>query len=380
MITKAGKLSDNDLIEHIKNLSPKIKQLTIYPTELCNYRCKMCHIWGDTGWARKNIEKIEKEQLDIEVLKNFIDQVVEVNPGIGVIITGGEPMLYKHFRELVTYLREKKVKIYLLTNGALIKDNIDFIIKNVTALSISIDGDKNYHDGIRGKGSFDTVCDNIELLINRKKESKKLLPFITVTSCISKYNSSSIKDLLYVLRERFTGKKVILHDHVHPLRKPRDLTLNLAPLLFTTKEKGEEYKKQMKENLNCDISDSWKGFLEESIDIDTEQLNSDLKELWEREGVDTSRYIDIKEYFNNIDNNFGRSKCFAPWFELAIRRNGDVYPCTDYADYKLGNIYTESFSEIFNGDRAEKFRSYLKKENLAVCNRCTRIFADKESY
>ena len=380
MLTKAGSLSNEKLVEHVQNLVPEIRQLTIFPSELCNYRCKMCHIWGETGWALKEPQKVIGEQLDINAIKRFVDEVLVVNKKVGVIITGGEPMLYKHFEELVKYLRSKKLTIFLLTNGSLIRDNMASIIQNVIGMNISLDGPEEFHDSIRGKGSFNNVCENIELLIKEKRKSGRMFPYINIAMSVSKYNYRSIKDFLKVLRERFKDADIILHNSKNPWAKRRDLSVSFQPLLFTTREKGSQYAAEMKEFLDCDVSTAWEGFAEDSIDIDTGALKNDLEELWRAEGIDYSEFVDLNEYFNNIENVFGRSKCLAPWHELAIRRTGDVYSCVDFPDYKLGNICESSFKDIWEGDRANKFRDLLKKRNLAVCNRCCRMFADKESF
>ncbi|MFF2888664.1 radical SAM protein [Paenibacillus sp. NPDC057967] len=380
MLTKAGSLGGTALVEHVQTLKPEIKQLTLFPSEMCNYRCSFCHIWGETGWALKEPQRAIREQLDIEVLKKFLHDVTETNKNLSVIVTGGEPMLYKHFTELVEYLRSRKANIYLLTNGSLIKKQVQFIMENIVAMNISIDGPEEFHDSIRGKGSFKTICENIDALIEEKRRRKKMFPFINITMVLSKYNYHSIKDFLGALRERFKDANVVLHDSKNPWLKRRDLSVNFAPLLFTTQERGLAYAEQMKEHLNCDVSAGWQGFVEEDIGIDTLALKKDLEEIWESEGVDTSSFVDIHEYFTDIDNVFGRTKCVAPWHEMVIRRTGEVYPCVDLPDYKYGNIYENTFQEMWEGERATSFREYLKTTNLMMCNRCTRMFADKESF
>jgi|GEM_PF-1486215 len=380
MWTNAGALREDKLVEHVRNLTPVLKQLTIFPSEICNYRCSFCHIWGDTGWALKEPQRVIREQLDIEVLKRFIDQVPKSRSPIGVILTGGEVMLYKHFEELVTHLRSKKMNVYVNTNGSLIKKRIPFLIDNTVVVNISIDGPEEYHDAIRGKGSYQTICENIEALIAEKKRRRKMFPFISVNMVLSTTNYKSAKDFIPALRERFKDATVVLHDTKNPWQRRRDISVNFAPLLYTTQERGLAYAHQMKEHLDCDVSPAWQGFVEESIPIDTEWLKRDLQAIWESEGVDYSDYVDIHDYYTDIDNVFGRSKCVAPWHELIVRRTGDVYPCVDLPDYKLGNINQDSFEDIWEGERAGRFRDYLRNDNLMMCNRCTRLFADPESF
>jgi radical SAM protein with 4Fe4S-binding SPASM domain len=381
MWVNPGELRDERLVEYVRNLTPKIKQLTLLPTELCNYRCKMCHVWGETGWARKEPEKAISEQLEITVLKRFIDEVLVENKNISVLLSGGEPLLYKHIVELGQYLRSKKLTTYLLTNGTLIKENIDFILNNIIGLCLSIDGPEKYHDSIRQEGSFQEICSNLEALMKEKKRLRKLFPYIQINMTISQYNYASVKDFVRELRERFKEEKIIVYDSsTNPWAKKRDIAINFQPLYFTTKEKGMGYLAQMKE-LGCESASGWEGFLEDDpIDIDAARLKRDLEDLWRAEGIDYSNFIDVYKYFTDINENFGKSKCIGPWHELTIRRTGDVYPCVDLPDYKIGNIYEASFKDIWEGNKLKKFREFLKKENLEMCNRCTRIWADPDAF
>ncbi len=380
MWTNAGALKDDKLVDYVRNLNPQLRQLTIFPSEICNYRCSFCHIWGDTGWALKEPQRVIREQLDIEVLKRFIDQVAQTGNKVGAILTGGEIMLYRHFEELVSHLRSRKMNVYVNTNGSLMKNRLPFLIENTVVVNVSIDGPEEYHDAIRGKGSFRTICDNIEALMAEKKRRKKMFPFVSVNMVLSTSNYHSARSFIPALRERFKDYTVVLHDTKNPWQRRRDLSVNFSPLLYTTPERGQAYADQMKEHLDCHVSPAWQGFVEESIPIDTEALKRDLQAIWAEEGVDYSEYVDIHDYYTDIDNVFGRSKCVAPWHELIIRRTGDVYPCVDLPDYKLGNIYENSLEEIWQGERAVRFRDYLLNDNLMMCNRCTRLFADPETF
>jgi radical SAM protein with 4Fe4S-binding SPASM domain len=108
--------------------------------------------------------------------------------------------------------------------------------------------------------------------------------------------------------------------------------------------------------------------------IDPTALQTKLEELWKGEGIDYSNFVDLREYYGDSENVFGRSRCLAPWHELTIRENGDVYPCMDLPDYLLGNILESNFTDIWEGVRANRFRELLKTRRLWSCNRCRRLF------
>lgn len=380
MWTKAGDLSNDKLVEYVQDLKPELRQLTIFPSELCNYRCKMCHIWGETGWALKEPKKVINEQLEIGVIKSFVEQILQVQRKFNVIITGGEPLLYKDFEELLLFLRSKKLMVYLNTNGSMLKKNIPLILDNIITVHISLDGPQEFHDLVRGKNSFDTICDNIEALLQEKKRLKRMFPYIYLNMVLLPSNYKSAKDFMKILRERFKDWNIVLQSSTSPWKKGSDMTVVFSPLLYTTRDRANKYISEMKEFLDCDVSPAWEGFVEDSIDLDAGLLKKELEELWSSEGIDYSNFINLQDYYTDIDQMFGRSKCLAPWHEITVRRNGDAYLCVDFPDYTIGNIYEASFKEIWEGERASRFRELLRKRNLMVCNRCCRIFADKESF
>lgn len=123
-------------------------------TNECNLRCKHCS-------AAKENDK--NEELSIDSWKKILHQVIELKPKV-IEITGGEPLLYEHFNELISYLRSiYKGCISLSTNALLIdEDNIKNLTNNIDNFSISLDGfDDESCSYIRGAGIFDKVIKKI---------------------------------------------------------------------------------------------------------------------------------------------------------------------------------------------------------------------------
>jgi radical SAM protein with 4Fe4S-binding SPASM domain len=69
-----------------------------------------------------------------------------------------------------------------------------------------------------------------------------------------------------------------------------------------------------------------------------------------------------------------RTRCSAPWSQANIDYDGGVHFCADYPDYKLGNIQERGFFEIFNGERARRFRDALKMSPTGVFPGCVRCY------
>ena len=79
------------------------------------------------------------------------------------------------------------------------------------------------------------------------------------------------------------------------------------------------------------------------------------------------------EYYHQLDIPV-RDHCIVPWTQANINYNGDVTFCADYVEYPLGNIKEKSFKEIYNGERANKFRHAMVECPGAIFPGCIRCY------
>lgn len=108
----------------------KIHSLSIYTTTLCNLKCVGCC----AGTQSKNNITIE----EIRGLRKFIPEVDTIN------ITGGEPTLHKHFRDIMAEIFKMNYKtITLNTNGYNLMKYID-MMDNFSRIIISHYNENSY--------------------------------------------------------------------------------------------------------------------------------------------------------------------------------------------------------------------------------------------
>lgn len=131
-------------------------------TERCNFRCKHCYQEG------KHIGQDPTYDQLILVLDQYSELVDSLGPNHAhwVRITGGEPMLHKDWKRLAAEVKKRGFIWSLMTHGALITseeaaDIADLKPRNV---QVSIDGGKEVHDNIRGKGNLDLVLEGVKNL------------------------------------------------------------------------------------------------------------------------------------------------------------------------------------------------------------------------
>jgi MoaA/NifB/PqqE/SkfB family radical SAM enzyme len=125
--------------------------LTISPCKACNLRCKGCY--ADSGLA--------SQKLDWDTFDRLITEVKTLWGGRFIVISGGEPMVYRSNGKGILDMVEKHSDCYFLmyTNGTLITDEVADRLARMGNLTpaISLEGFRERTDARRGEGVFDKV-------------------------------------------------------------------------------------------------------------------------------------------------------------------------------------------------------------------------------
>ena len=170
--------------------NPELRQLFFEFTRNCNEHC--FHCGSSCGMARVEGE-LEKDDW-----KRVIDEVAEnFNPKPLLCITGGEPLLYKDFFEVMDYAKEKGFNWGMTTNATLVDGNIAKKLKasGMRTVSVSIDGLPDTHDAIRGlKGGYDLAMRGLRALIDEG------FPHVQATTVINHENIGELDALFEIMR------------------------------------------------------------------------------------------------------------------------------------------------------------------------------------
>jgi len=150
-------------------------------TDKCPYHCSYC-LFSNRG----------KKDLTLEEIKSSIDKLHAL--GLMIIqFTGGEPFLRDDLSKIIAYAKSKGLVVLLSSSGFNIEKHVA-ILKNINSIQISLDGDEQTHDALRGKGSYQTALKSAAALNN----SGGTFFFRTV---LNKKNIACIKHLLKVARK-----------------------------------------------------------------------------------------------------------------------------------------------------------------------------------
>lgn len=130
----------------------RIETAVIEVINTCNLRCKHCY----GQFEKQVVMPINKYELYLKQLYDY---------GMTrLTITGGEPFLMGDNLFDYVYIAKKMgiPHIVITTNGTIHYNNIVKLIDNINLLQISIDGDENTHDYIRGQGTYKKSTSFIE--------------------------------------------------------------------------------------------------------------------------------------------------------------------------------------------------------------------------
>ena len=104
--------------------------------------------------------------------------------------TGGEPLLRDDIGELVGYSKSKGIFTCINSNGSLVPRYKDKI-QDVDLLNLSLEGDEDVHDRIRGHGSYVKVIDAV-------KTARTAGLKLRITTTLNKFNVEDLKSILLI--------------------------------------------------------------------------------------------------------------------------------------------------------------------------------------
>ncbi|AEY67498.1 Cys-rich peptide radical SAM maturase CcpM [Clostridium sp. BNL1100] len=161
----------NDTLKYY--LNRKLEMATLQITRNCNLRCSYC------AYSGKYFNRThENKTMTFETAKKAIDFLINHSTDtqhISLGFYGGEPLLeFDLIKKCIEYAEEmaegKNITFNMTTNGTLLTEEIvDYFVNHNLNLTISLDGNKEAHDKNRrfsanGKGTFDVIMKNIEII------------------------------------------------------------------------------------------------------------------------------------------------------------------------------------------------------------------------
>lgn len=184
-----------------KNTKPILA--TIILTDMCNLTCKHC--------AVNNINKI------IHPYKEIKEEMINLyNKGIRILFfCGGETLLWEDEGKNVKHLIKEAKGIGFELVNVVTNGTIDLDIPDADVIFLSIDGNKENHNYIRGN-TFDKILENVE----KANHSN-----ICVYTAINNKNYKDIRELCQLVKDTKNLNSISFNFHT-PYEGTKELTLN----------------------------------------------------------------------------------------------------------------------------------------------------------
>lgn len=294
---------------------PQLTSVHIELTNKCNENCVHCYIPHNEN----------KSLIEADLFYKLLDQCRKMNI-LHLTISGGEPMLHNDFLNFLKLCRENNFSISVLSNLTLIDDKIIEEMKRNPILGVQTSlysMNPIIHDSITTvKGSFEKTFDGINKLISNNIPLKISCPIL-------KQNKNNYKDVI----KWANTKNIIVEADYEILARYDNTTQNLINRL----------------NI-CEIEK----IINDSIKTDHNYIDS-VKKI-----VEKNKYKTLNDPVCNI--------CYS---SICVSANGNVFPCTCWNNYVIGNLYETSLKDIWLDSEKIKYLRNLRIQDFFECIKCS---------
>ncbi len=333
-------------------LGPETRPLNLEMdvTNQCNLRCVMCYFADD------NVHRRKRSDMTVAQFERVAEQVFPFAHRVSLSV-GTEPLLNPCFADFVTIAQRYRVPcLYINTNGLLLTEKlVEHMIRcGFNAVSISMDGaTPATYERIRAGSRFEKVIGNIRMVNRLKRLHASATPELAILFVMMRSNIRELPDFI---------------DLAHDLEVPHVNAMHLVPYTGLNME-GESlvHDKQL---CNRMLDEARERAARHAIVFREPGNFADgrMPMPVDRAGSSIARGHEL----NLSKSEQETTRCPFPWHFVAIDANGDVRPCGWWHNEPaVGNIWRQTFDEIWNGDGYRRIRSeHLAGELRSVCRSC----------
>jgi radical SAM protein with 4Fe4S-binding SPASM domain len=290
--------------------------LQVEPTNLCNLECPLCPV--TEGLKRP------KGHMDLDLFKKFIDEVGDYAFLI-ILWDWGEPFLNPAVYEMISYAREKGIKLVSSTNGHVFAkaENAKKVVRSgLDSLIFAVDGiTQETYESYRKRGDLDTLIQGIRNVVNAKRSLEQDTPLINFRFIPMKHN-----------------------EHELPMLKDFAKSLGVDVLTIKT-------------------------------------LNPHCESVREEDSTFIPQNTFYQRFRYNQDGQRYRRKrnpCKALWNNPIIHWDGKISPCTydPHDDYTVGDFASCNFKDIWWGSSLREIRRLFRQDyqQIKQCTWCSYAF------
>jgi MoaA/NifB/PqqE/SkfB family radical SAM enzyme len=292
----------------------------------------MCDIWKDTSQSEIAAEDLARHLADIESLSVK-----------WVVFSGGEPLMHSDLFRLSDMLRERNIRVTLLSTGLLLKRYAQQIATRIDDVIVSLDGPPHVHDQVRRvPGAFSQLEQGVRAI-------HQLNPDFPISA------RCTIQSLNYSWPSETARVAKCLG-----LSSISFLAADLTSDAFNRIQPWEPHRQ------------SQVALTLEEVAILEKELE-DVDKYWEGTGFIAENARKLRRIPHHFRVQLGLSSpqappCNAPWVSAVVEANGTVRPC--FFHRPIGSLKSHSLLQVLNSFEAQHFRASLNVASDPTCARC----------
>ena len=320
---------------------PLVLFLSMSTSNVCNFRCKFCHIW---------MNEDPSNELSVAERIEVIDQFAALSgPGGCVFPAGGEvTMDLPELFALAGACRYRGLQCRIATNGsAILTPEIasQIVLSGLTCITVSLDSHhREIHEYTRGmKGCFDETVNAIRLLVEAR--DRHAAPVIIGAACV--VFDQNLDEL-----EEFV-------DYCH------GLGVNFADFSLL----GRTFANQSRHGDPFFEKHFW--WTPEAKQRAKEKVDSVIRHKSGAAGLLARTVDDLPFMLNYIDDPDFRIStpiCASHERNLVVDTTGRVSLCFNasmiFQDPHIGSVKESTLSELWTGTKTEEYRSVMNECRL----------------
>jgi MoaA/NifB/PqqE/SkfB family radical SAM enzyme/pimeloyl-ACP methyl ester carboxylesterase len=308
-------------------------------TTYCNLKCKFC--------ARTQ-DKKRSQHMPVERFSNILGLLPHCYK---IVLVGlGEPLLHPEITRMIQIAKSLKKKVGLVTNGMLLEADISYRLleAGLDSIAFSLDGyDASVSSLVRNGTDFPRVIRNIKEFVAISNTTRKIS--MAVFSAVSKETISHLKSLIDQVSD--LGADVLMLSDIN-------FQSNLSHTLW--------------QNVNAPLEEMVKRAVSHAFSKNLPVLSvHGLEEFGLEERYQDFLLIPPGQLYRRSPQH---AWCYSPWQTIPVDVEGNITLCDCQPGLIIGNLFQDSFSDIWNGETLKKYRAQMLSPNPPdACKICPRF-------